>query len=92
MDLVNKEKIAQALYNKDVTLPCPRCTSSNFEVVGQTLLTLNEDPHIVTLGGPALPSAIIACSNCGYITLHALSSLNLMPHNNQDDANEQKRI
>lgn len=84
MDVNTKEKIAQALYNKAVKLPCPRCSSSHFEIVGQTLLALNEDPHIVTIGGPALPSAIIACSNCGYITLHALSSLNLMPKDNSE--------
>jgi len=81
MDQENKKKIAVALHQKGVKLPCPRCSSSNFEVVGQTLLSLNEDPNVFNVGGPAIPSAIVACSNCGFISLHALGPLNLMPNN-----------
>ncbi len=83
MEQEKKEKIAVALRDKGVKLPCPRCASANFEVVGQTLLPLNENPNVVNLGGPAIPAAIVACSNCGFITLHALGPLKLMPKNNE---------
>ncbi len=78
-----KEKIAAKLYEKGVNQPCPRCASFNFEVVGQTLLALAENPQNIIVGGPAVPSAIIACSHCGFITLHAISALNLMLDDNR---------
>ncbi len=86
MNSDKKEQIATSLRNKEVNLPCPRCSKVKFEVVGQTLLSLNEHPSTITIGGPALPTAIIACSNCGFISLHALSALDLMPSNDPDGA------
>lgn len=74
-----KEKVIEALHKNGVELPCPRCSSINFEVVGQTIVSLNDNARVLTLGGPAIPSAIIACSHCGFMTLHALSSLNISP-------------
>lgn len=85
MDQNNKEKIINALREKGVKLPCPRCNSREFEVVGQTILPLNENIKIITIGGAILPSAIIACSNCGFLTLHALSSLNLLQKKNNNE-------
>lgn len=79
MDDEKKAIIANALVGKGVQLPCPRCNAVNFEVVGQTSLQLNDNFHNITLGGPSVPTAIIACSNCGFITLHALGVLNLIP-------------
>ena len=79
MDQEKKEKLVQALRKKGVKLPCPRCGSSNFEVVGQSVIPLNDNPSVYSIGGPAVPVGIVACSNCGFITLHALGSLNLMP-------------
>lgn len=72
MDQDRKEKIARALVSKGVKQPCPRCTSLNFEVVGQTNLMLNENPQAFVVGGPTVPTVVVACSNCGFITLHAL--------------------
>jgi len=78
MNVAHKEKIIEALQSKGVNKPCPRCSSYNFEVVGQTILPLNDNPRELILGGDVIPFAIVACSNCGYTTLHALSSLNLL--------------
>ncbi len=75
MDRTYKEEIAKKLSEKGVNKPCPRCNSLNFEVIGQTFLWLNDDPQILNISGPSIPSAIIACSRCGFITLHAISAL-----------------
>jgi len=80
MDNEKKTKVANALKSKGVNLPCPRCGSMNFEVVGQTFLDLNDKPNVVILGGPSVPMAIITCSHCGFVTLHALGALDLMPN------------
>jgi len=78
MDDETKTKIANALKNKGVKLPCPRCASLNFEVVGQTFISLNDNPNAITLGGLVLPAALVTCSHCGFVTFHALGTLNLM--------------
>jgi hypothetical protein len=79
MDQVLKEKIIKALQDRKVSQPCPRCQATGFDVVGQTSVALNDNPSVATLGGLVVPAALIACSQCGFITLHALGSLDLMP-------------
>jgi hypothetical protein len=86
MDDEKKTKIANALKTKGVKLPCPRCNSLNFEVVGQTVLQLNDNPNILMLGGPGVPAALVACSNCGFVTFHALGALNLMPNVKEENS------
>lgn len=86
MDNERKTKIAKALRDKGVKLPCPRCASINFEVVGQTILPLNDNPNNIILGGPGVPAALIACSNCGFVTFHALGALNLMPTTTEENS------
>lgn len=76
-----KLKIAEALKEKGVTLPCPRCSGLNFEVVDQTVLSINDNLNMISLGGQSVPAALVACSNCGFITFHALGLLNLIPKN-----------
>lgn len=79
MEEAKKLKIIDALKVKGVNLPCPRCGSKSFQVIGATLLQLNDNPNSVVLGGPSVPAAVVACSNCGYLTNHALGALGLMP-------------
>ncbi len=89
MDEEKKTQVANALLNKGVKLPCPRCGTKNFEVVGQTFLPINDNPNLFLIGGPMIPSVIIACSNCGFLTLHALEPLQLLPSKDkgeQDDS------
>ncbi len=74
-----KLKIAEALKDKGVKLPCPRCGGLNFEVVDQTVLSINDNLNVIKLGGPSVPAALVACSHCGFITFHSLGVLNLMP-------------
>lgn len=76
-DKQRTEQIIKALTDKGVRLPCPRCGLSKFSFVGETLIQLNSDPNVMRIGGPAVPAAIVACDNCGYITEHALGPLGL---------------
>lgn len=74
-----KLKIVEALKSKGVKLPCPRCGGINFEVVDQTALSINDNLNAIQMGGPSVPAALVACSQCGFITFHALGVLNLIP-------------
>jgi len=77
MNQLLKEQIADALYKKSIE-PCPRCKSLNFDIIGQTMLAINDDIKVLKIGGPSIPCAIVTCSNCGFITLHSIGILNLM--------------
>lgn len=77
MDNDRREKIAQALQRLSVNQPCPRCQNFRFSVVGEGFISLNADPGTINLGGPGIPTAIVACDRCGFITEHALKVLGL---------------
>ena len=69
---LSKAIIIDALKEKNVTYPCNRCGSTYFEVVGETDIELKSGFRNIIL---PLNCAIIACSHCGFITLHASSAL-----------------
>ena len=76
-----KQKIITALQNKQALLPCPRCSKQKFTILdGYFNQTIQQ--HIqagLIIGGPSVPSAVIVCDNCGYMSQHALGILGLMP-------------
>ncbi len=71
-DIINK------LKENDVNLPCHRCGSENFDFVSTTIVPINQNPNVLSVGGSAIPSAIIACSKCGVLSTHALAPLGLL--------------
>ena len=77
MDQKRLEECVTALTAKGVRLPCPRCGSSKFAVVGESLIPINNDPTVMTIGGPSIPTIIVACEMCGYVTQHAQVRLGL---------------
>lgn len=78
MEQKRLDEIVRALTEKGVNRPCPRCGQAKFSVVGETLIPIQEDPSVFSIGGPSVPTVIVACDNCGYITQHAAAPLGLM--------------
>ena len=78
MDDSRKKELIAALQAKGVRLPCPRCGQINFELIGESIIPINDNPSVVQLGGPAVPVVMVACSNCGFVTMHAQGSLGVM--------------
>lgn len=79
--MVEKERanaIIQALNKKGVNKPCPRCGHPHFGVVAETSIPLSNDP-IFRFSDPVVPTVIIACNNCGFLTQHALGALEMVP-------------
>ena len=77
MDQKRLEECVAALTKKGVRLPCPRCGSNKFSVVGEALIAINSDPTVVMIGGPSIPTIVVACEMCGYVTQHAQGPLGL---------------
>jgi predicted nucleic-acid-binding Zn-ribbon protein len=75
-----KQKIIKALEDRGAKLPCPRCGNKNFILMdGYFNQTIQVDLNGMVLGGPSIPSVVIACSRCGYLSQHAIGVLGLLP-------------
>ena len=57
------------------------CGNSSFQLVSGYFSNVIQ-PHLsagMLLGGPAIPTAVIVCTKCGFISQHALGVLGLLP-------------
>lgn len=79
VDQARSTRIIEALNSKGVNKPCPRCGHLHFSVVAETFIPINNEPNVISVGGPVVPTVIVACSNCGFVTQHALGALGLAP-------------
>ncbi len=78
MEDSQKNEIITALKAKGALNPCPRCNKNHFELVGGTGVNINDSFSASHFGGPQIPSILIVCSNCGFLSPHALAPLGLM--------------
>lgn len=86
MDRNRLNEVIAALNKKQVNQPCPRCSSNNFSVVGESeiaVITRTDSlpRHALGLGGPVkttIPVIIVTCDNCGYVAQHAKATLGLL--------------
>ena len=89
MDKNRLNEIIKSLENKQVNQPCPRCSSNNFSIVGESEISVTQrmppagglmglagsTPKIITM-----PIIIVTCNNCGYVSQHAQAALGLTYH------------
>lgn len=75
-----KEKIIKVLDERGAKLPCPRCGNNSFTLLdGYFNQTIQTELKGMVIGGPSVPSVVVACSRCGYLSQHALGTLGLLP-------------
>lgn len=78
----DKKKIAEALEGRKHGLTCPMCQNKNFIMAdGYFNNNMQTDFGSFSIGGPAIPTIAIICSNCGFVSQHALGVLGLLPKN-----------
>lgn len=81
-ELISEQKrleIAKKLQEKGVRTDCPMCGNKHWAVLdGYFNQTLQSNLKGVKFGGPSIPSAAIICTNCGFISTHALGALDLL--------------
>jgi ribosomal protein S27AE len=76
----DRERIVKALEERGATRPCPRCGNSSFELVaGYFKHFIQESLSGVSIGGPSIPTVVVVCSRCGWLSEHAVGSLELLP-------------
>ncbi len=83
---MDQDSIIAALKRVGANQPCPRCGNTEFSVLNgydNVWITQTIDGNLFPGGprGPAfsVPSALLACTRCGYLSTHALGALGLLP-------------
>jgi ribosomal protein L37E len=81
-----KNKIVKALEERGAKLPCPRCGNNAFTLLdGYFNQTIQTELKGIVIGGPSLPSVVIACNRCGFLSQHALGVLGLLPQKEEGE-------
>jgi predicted RNA-binding Zn-ribbon protein involved in translation (DUF1610 family) len=76
-----KQEIVNILNTK-IKPHCPMCGFNKFTLADSYIRNdLQDDLLSVNLGGPSIPSVAIICTNCGFISNHAIGILDLLPTN-----------
>jgi hypothetical protein len=78
IDKNRNDLLIKSLESKNAKLPCSRCGENKFEIVGESLIPIQTNPNSIVIGGPSVPTALVACSNCGNISQHALGVLGML--------------
>lgn len=84
----DKQKVIQELNKKlgPSGAKCPMCGNKHFIIADGYFNTfVQDDLNDINLGGPSIPSISIICSNCGFMSQHALGVLGLLPKQNSDE-------
>ncbi len=76
LSVEQKRKIAEALETAGARLPCPRCSNLNFTLVdGYFNQTVQSELESFIIGGPGVPTVLVVCNRCGYLSQHVLGVL-----------------
>lgn len=88
---LNQNQIIKLLEERGANAPCNRCGKNNFTLVDKyTSFPLQDElDGTLRIGGPNIPVALVICTNCGAIAIHALGALGLLTAQKEEqDANK----
>ena len=68
----------KVLQEKGARGNCPRCGNSAFDLIGESFISIQENPGTLVIGGPLIPVFVTACTRCGFVSQHAQGPLGLI--------------
>lgn len=77
-----KKRIAERLNQRfaEHGVKCPMCGNNSFSVAdGYFSNVIQNNLDSLKIAGPSIPAISIICSKCGFISMHALGTLGLLP-------------
>lgn len=87
-----KDKIIKALADRGANLPCPRCGNDDFTLLdGYFNQIIQAEPRGIVLAGRTIPSIVVACKRCGYLSQHAVGVLGLLSKEESKPIEEVKK-
>lgn len=77
---MNKEEIQKVIDRLNAAIPggveCPMCHARDFRVVtGSISNVVQTGLHELALAGRSIPSLMIVCSKCGFMSQHSIGVL-----------------
>jgi len=75
-----KQKIGDEFNVRIQALTCPICQKKDFYMAdGYFSNNLQDNISTFTIEGQSIPTIPIICTNCGFVSQHALGILGLLP-------------
>lgn len=74
--VVDPEKLTEALNAKKASAPCISCGSNNWSLMPQAAIV---PQWVNVLPAPGIPISVAICNHCGFVRMHALGPLGLLP-------------
>ena len=83
----DKQKILEAIIKKVPHMECPICHHQQFTIAdGYVVDSIQDDYKKIILGsGKMIPSILLVCTQCGFISKHSLGVLGLLNNNEGKD-------
>jgi len=73
---VNQARFTEALNSKKASASCISCGSNNWALMPQAAIL---SQWVNVMPAPGIPVCAAICNNCGFLRLHALGVLGLLP-------------
>ena len=87
------DKLTERVLKSGHGFRCPMCNHDGFVLLDLYIRNdIQDELGSVTLGGPSIPAAGIVCSNCGFLSQHALGALGLLPAKAKDDKSKEATV
>ena len=81
-----KKELIADIKGRIQNLTCPMCQHKNFIIAdGYFNNVMQDNFQNINLGGPGIPTIGIVCTNCGFISQHALGVLGKLPKPQKDE-------
>lgn len=76
------DRIKTTLESKKVNKPCPRCGATSFSIAGESEISVKKegDGLLSVETKMSIPTVVVICDNCGFISHHAKVALGLSVH------------
>lgn len=85
-----EKEILEAMEKVGLLNLCPICRQNKFQLqTGYFLNVIQQDIENVELGGNVIPTVVLICLNCGFVSQHSLGVLGLLSKSeSEEDDNE----
>lgn len=91
IDEEEKQRLVLRLNEKFAQngLVCPMCHHNHFSLAdGYVNNFMQDNFNGAVIGGTSIPAIPIICTNCGFISMHAIGVLGMLPNNVNNGGNE----
>ena len=84
-----EKEILEVMEKSGVLNLCPICRNNKFQLQpGYFINVVQENIEKIELGGESIPTVILICHNCGFVSQHSLGVLGLLSKSTLEEGND----